>query len=41
VAELAREKEPLQKGFIEPVRRQLDVEKTKLSAIDDRLARME
>ena len=41
VAELAREKEPLQKGFIEPVRHQLDVEKTKLSAIDDRLARME
>ena len=41
VAELSREQQPLQKGVIEPVRHQLDVEKSKLDAIDSRLARME
>ena len=41
VAELSREQQPLQKGVIEPVRHQLDVEKSKLSAIDDRLAKVE
>ncbi len=41
LASLKREPSPLQKGRIEPVRAQLDVEKTKLEAIDERLARLE
>jgi hypothetical protein len=36
-----RQAPTLRKGHIEPVRRDLDVEKTKLVAIDERLARLE
>ena len=41
LAGLEREPRPLQKGRIEPVRQQLDTEKMKLSAIDQRLASMQ
>jgi hypothetical protein len=41
LAGMNREPAPLTKGRIEPVRQQLDVEKTKLSAIDDRIAHLE
>lgn len=41
LAGLEREQQPLQKGRIEPVRHRLDTERTKLSAIDERLARVE
>jgi len=38
---LSQEPPPISKGRIEPVRQQLDVEKTKLVAIDERLAKLE
>lgn len=41
LASLKREPAPLRKGRIEPVRAQLDVEKSKLEAIDEQLARVE
>jgi hypothetical protein len=41
LAGLENEPRPLQSGRIEPVRQQLDTEKMKLSAIDQRLASLE
>ena len=41
IAGLERAGRPLQNGQVEPVREQLDIEKMKLSAIDQRLASME
>jgi hypothetical protein len=41
LAGMSREPEPISKGRIEPVRNRLSVEKTKLEAIDDRLARVQ
>ena len=41
LAGMNREPAPLTKGRIEPVRAQLDVEKSKLEAIDDRLAHVQ
>lgn len=41
LAGMSREPAPISKGRIEPVRHRLDVEKTKLEAINDRLAQVQ